>query len=318
MSNEETYLFNGREYYKATDNPVWPGRHREHPSAKPGDLEHLGPLAENSYVRLLLERLDSLEKKTRPSSGSHSAERKDLAAFKALHVAGELVEHVAGWAIDHQIGLAAEGLKFVPLQPSGTKNHPQYLSERSLVDDHIHEKTGGVHSVRDEGGPFFARKCLVNLLRANPGAMPSWLRHKTIEALEALDYGEVQPMLAPINTGRKRDLTLLRFMLQALALVAYRRKLGLTKEKALEQVGDALAVSPHTLLSWESRLRNEFGRLEVDRTINLAQNHASWVAAARKKARRGEEIEDTEVHEAGYDDAALMDLGKRYKAALAQ
>lgn len=316
MADDETYFERGREYYKATDNPVWPRRHREHPSAKPGDQQHLGPLIENSYVQLLLERLDGLEKKTRPSSGADSAERKDIAAFEALKFAGDLVRHVAGWAIDHQIGLAGEGLKFVPLQPSGTENHPQYLSERSVVDNHTHEKAGAVLSMSDEGDPFFARKCLVNLLRANPGAMPSGLRYKTIESLEALDYGEVQPMLAPVNTGRKRDLTLLRLQLQALALVAYRRKLGLTKEKAVEQVADVLHSSPHTLLSWESRLRNEFGRLEVDRTINIAENHASWVAAARKRARQGGESEDTDFHEAGYDDAALTELGKKYKAAL--
>ena len=37
-------------------------------------------------------------------------------------------------------GLELRTLKFVPLQPSGTKDHPQYLSERSVVDSHIHEK----------------------------------------------------------------------------------------------------------------------------------------------------------------------------------
>jgi hypothetical protein len=311
----ETYFENGREYYTATDNPVWPRRHRERQSAMPGDKQHLGPLIETSNVRLILERLDALEQKTRPSSGVMSAERKDLAAFEALKFAGNLVRYVAGWAIDHQIGLAAEGLKFIPRQPSGTKNHPQYLSELSLVDSHAHEKAGAALSLSDDG-PFVARKCLVNLLRANPGAMPSWLQHKIIESLEALDYGEVQPMLAPISTGRKRDLTLLRLQLQALALVAYRRKLGLTKEKAVEQVADVLGASPHTLLSWESRLRNEFGRLEVDRTINFAENHASWVDDARKRERRGEEAEDTEVHEASYNDAALTELGKKYKAAL--
>jgi transcriptional regulator with XRE-family HTH domain len=316
MADDKTYLADGREYYEATDSPVWPRRHREHQSAKPGDKQHLGPLIETGYVRLLLERLDGLEQKTRPSSGDISAERKDLAAFQALKWAGNLVQHVAGWAIDHQIGLAAEGLKFVPLQPSGTKAHPQYLSGRSLVDSHAHERAGAVRSQSDDGGPLLARKCLVNILRANPGAMPSWLQRKTIESLEALDYGEVQPMLAPANTGRKRDLTLLRFQLQALALVAYRRKLGLTRGKALEQVADALGVSHHTLLSWETRLRNEFGRLEVDRTINFAENAASWVDDARKKERRGEEPADTEIHEAGYDDAALIELGKKYRAAL--
>jgi hypothetical protein len=313
---DQTYFENGREYYTATDNPVWPRRHRERQSLKPGDKEHLGPLIESSYVRLIFERLDALEQKTRPSSGDTSAEEKDFSAFEALKFAGDLVQYVAGWAIDHQIGLAARNLKFVPLQPSGTKSHPQYHSERSMVDSHAHEKAGAVRSQSDDGDALVARRSLVNLLHANAGAMPSWLQRKTIESLEALDYGEVQPMLAQASTGRKRNLTLLRIQLQALALVAHRRALGLPKGVAVDQVAEAMGTSPNTLLSWETRLRKEFGGLEVDRTINFAKNHASWVVAARKRARRGEDAGDIEVHEASYDDAALTDLGGKYKAAL--
>jgi hypothetical protein len=75
------------------------------------------------------------------------------------------------------------------------------------------------------------------------------LQYKAIEGLEALDYGEVQPLFAPLNTGRKRDLTLLRLQLRALAMVAYRRRLGMTKEKALAEVADVLSQSPNRLVS---------------------------------------------------------------------
>lgn len=316
MDEEEIYVDRGRQYYAETGFPVWPSRHREHPSAKPGDQEHLGPLADSSYVRLLLDRLDNLEKKTRPSAGNVSAKRKDLAAFEALEWAGHLVKHVAGWAIEHQMGLAAERLKFVPLQPTRTKEHPQYLSALAIVDDHTHEKVGAKLKIRDPGESEIARRAIINLLRANPGAMPSWLQYKVIEGLEALDYGEVQPLFAPLNTGRKRDLTVLRLQLRALAMVAYRRRLGMTKEKALAEVADVLSQSPNTLASWENRLKAEFGVLEVERTFSFAENHASWVEDARKRRLRGEEATDTEVHEVGYNDAALIDLGRAYKAAL--
>jgi hypothetical protein len=63
MAGDETYFDDGREYYKATGNLVWPKRHRERPPLKPGSEEHKGPLIEESYVQLLLERLDGLEKK---------------------------------------------------------------------------------------------------------------------------------------------------------------------------------------------------------------------------------------------------------------
>lgn len=313
--DEETYVERGREYYTATNHPVWPHRNREHPSAKPGDQQHLGALIDTSYVRLLLGRLDDLEKRTRPSSGDDASKRKDLAAFEALQFAGRLVEYVAGWAIDHQVGLAAEGLKFVPLQPSGTKDHPQYLSALANVDSHNHEKAGAL-LIRDDGNAETARRAVINLLRANPGAMPSWLQYKVIEGFEALDYGEVQPIFEPLNTGRKRDLTLLRLQLRAIAMVAYRRKLGMTKEKAVAEVAGVLNQSPNTLLSWEARLKSEFGALEVKRTISFAQNHASWVEDARKKRLKGEEVEDTDVNEMNYNENALIELGKKYSAAL--
>jgi hypothetical protein len=169
MADEETYFENGREYYSATDGPVWPQRYRELPSIAPTEAEaarQKGPLIDTDYVHMLIDRLDELEKQTRSSLGSGSEERKDLAAFQALRAAGDLVQHVAGWAIDHQMGLAAAELKFVPLQPSGTKDHPQYLSERSMVDSHVHEKLGG--SMGADNSPLVARKGMINLLREIP------------------------------------------------------------------------------------------------------------------------------------------------------
>jgi hypothetical protein len=315
MTDETYFSDRGEEFYAGTYTPVWPSRHRERPTAKPGDQQHLGPLIETNYVRLLLNRLDELEKKTRPSGGDGTTKYKDLSAFEALESAGRLVEYVAGWAIDHQMGLASEGLKFVPLQPSGTKNHPQYLSALESVDSHSHEKAGAL-LIKDDGNAETARRAVINLLRANPGAMPSWLQYKVIEGLEALDYGEVQPIFEPLNTGRKRDLTLLRLQLRAVAMIAYRRKLGMTKEKAVAEVAGVLNQSPNTLLSWEARLKSEFGALEVERTISFAQNHASWVEDARKKRLKGEEAKDTDVHEANYNEEALIELGKKYSAAL--
>lgn len=99
-------------------------------------------------------------------------------------------------------------------------------------------------------------------------------------------------------------------------MVAYRVKRGLTKEKAVEEVADVLAVSPNTILSWSQRLRNDLGALQVDRTINFAENHASWVNEAYKQARLGKEMPDTKFHETGYDEDALFRLGQDYKASL--
>ena len=317
--DNETFFDNGREYYKATNRRVWPHRDREHPSAQPGDEEHLGALIDTKYVRLMLERLDELEKKTRPSASASSgdaAEGKDLAARQAMTIVAGLVRYAAGWAIDHQVGLAIEGLEFVPLPPSATGKHPKYLRERSLVDRHQHEKEGGIVPCREEDNPRAVRRCLLNLLRSNPGGMPGWLVQKAIDGLEALDYGEVQPLFAPVSSGRKRDLTLLKLQLRAIATVEYRRRLGFSKEKALAVVSDALNVSPHTPLSWEPRLRNEFGELKVMNEISIARNHASWVLHEQGKKLRGEPAGDVEIHEVQYNEAALIELARKYRVAL--
>src|ERR1700733_15022057 len=68
---------------------------------------------EDHYVSYRLDRLDKLEKATRPDGELASAKRKDLAAFEALECAGELTTRLAGWAIAHQIGLATKGLQHV-------------------------------------------------------------------------------------------------------------------------------------------------------------------------------------------------------------
>jgi hypothetical protein len=98
--------------------------------------------------------------------------------------------------------------------------------------------------------------------------------------------------------------------------VEYRRGLGFSKEKAVALVSDALNVSPHTLLSWEPRLRKEFGELKVKNEIITARNHASWVLHEQGKKLRGEPAGDVKIHEVQYNDAALIELARKYRVAL--
>ena len=314
MQNDDETFFNanGQEFYKDTNEPVWPHRVREWP----GTDER--PLIEDTYVSYLLGRLDELEKQTRPSGGSPTSISKDMAAFDALELAGELVAAVAGWAIDHQIGLAAKGLEFVPLQPSGTKDHPEYLQGRTTVDSHEHEKAG-VRETGDNRGPEFVRKCLMNLLLLNPGGWPVWLCQQTSDAIERLEYGETPPIFDPVRDGRKRNLPMRKLERDAIAMVAFRRHAyKMTKEDALIEVAGALGVSPETVKSWESRLRGTsgLGKLQVDRYLAFAKNHASFVKDAREKERLGQPFEDVSGHESKYGAAALEELGKKYKIAL--
>jgi hypothetical protein len=252
------------------------------------------------YVASLLDQLNNLEARCHPNGGSNSAKGKDLAAFDALETAGSLVRVVAGWALDHQIGLALEGLSFVPLQPSQTKKHPEYKKQRDLVDDHRHERNGAnlVHVIED---PRVARRLLANLLRANPGAFPTALSLPVVEAIEGLEFGEPSPFFTPVKTGRKAGLRERRLHLRAIGFIAHRRAKGITKRRALEDVATAFGQSPDTIISWEKRLGDTFSQQEVSRTIAFAENHATR--------------NDT-IAEEMYGDDALQVTGKKYQAIL--
>ena len=136
------------------------------------------------YIEVLVSRLLDLRARTDPASTEGTAKGKDLLAFEALCVAGDLVEALAGWAIDHQIGLASEGLAFVPLQPSGTTNHPEYLEARAAVDNHRHEYAGAALRVSPDGltDLTVARQLIINLLQANPGGFPPVIARMLMDA----------------------------------------------------------------------------------------------------------------------------------------
>ena len=225
-----------------------------------------GALVDITSVRLLLERIGSLEKQTRPSLGEKSAMGKDLAAFEALSCALELVSHVAGWAIDHQCGLAKEGLEFLPLLDPEIHKLPEYSRRQQLVDTHELERIGALTKIEGSDNAQVGRKILRNILLADntlmvdhKGVFPQWLNHSLRAALRALDFGEMSPLLEPIKVRKKRDLTQLHLQLTAVSMVAYRQGLGMTEEAAREYVARRMGQSEETLKSWKTRLRKDYG-----------------------------------------------------------
>lgn len=241
---DESYFENGREFYAGTYRPVWPRRNREHPSAKPGCQEHLGPLIDTHYVRLLIDRLDKLEQQTRPSLGEVSAEAKDHAAFSALAFASDLVEAVAGWAIDHQIGLAMKGLKFLPFVPNQTKDHPDYVAMKQTVDDHEHERLGG--TVDYALDPLAQRQALINLLAAYRGAF-GFIQRPALDALEALAFEEVLPILEPKKGNAKVKMREMRLQLATIGFLEFKIATGMRKKEALEIAAKVLCVAESTI-----------------------------------------------------------------------
>ncbi|GGH24521.1 hypothetical protein GCM10007036_30980 [Alsobacter metallidurans] len=272
-------------------------------------------LAKESRDRLiavLLERLDELEASTHPDKGI-AALGKDLAALQALQVAGELVQAVAGWAIDHQIGLAVSGLSFVPLQPHGTKEHPEYLALRSQVDDHRHEIAGRGDLLRlADVDDATHRRVLFNMLIGNSGALPLTTQQKMIEALKALDTGELLPIIKPRQTTKKVRYRESQLQLKALAIVEFMVHSDMKRFKAQEMVATAYGVSTETLRTWEKRVREDLGALEVSRTLSFARNAAASTKEARKALFSG----SNQIHSdygRSYSDASLKRAALAYR-----
>lgn len=314
MSNE-TYWWNGQELYRSNDRPVWPERHRELPYRKEGTEEQKGALIEDGFVKITLSHLDEAEKKTRPMLGGQSAEAKDLAAFGALKEAAWLVHHVAGWAIDHQRGLALRGLSFVPLQPNQTKTHPDYLQGRAVVDSHEHEKAGAQVEA-SELDPATARRIMINILVPMAGHLG--IPPKMINALRALDFGEVAPELRRVETNAKQGLTERQLQLRAISYVEYEvakgRKKGLAQVEAAKEFGvQHTDLGSDTVRGWEAQLREFFGDLEVDRTIAIARNCGKNYHHYKQKKLEGDRTADPEHFEDMQGLPALREAGLLYK-----
>ena len=117
--------------------------------------------------------------------------------------------------------------------------------------------------------PVEARKWLTTSVRATLDT--SGYRQTTLMALEALDYGETQPMFRATKKSRKVNSTILQLELRAIAFVKYREERGMLKYRAQQEVGEAFRLDRNTIRVWEPRLRNEFGDVEFKKRLAYAE-----------------------------------------------
>jgi hypothetical protein len=253
----------------------------------------------DAHVSALLVKLRELEHRSNPLAGQ-SAEDKDIYAHQALTLAGLIVMATAGWAIDHQYGLALEGLMFVPLAPPELAKSAKYRAEKKRVDDHTHESRGA-KARRSVVDPAVARRALINVLLPNSNGLSEVVREMALEALFSLEYGEVLPILAPTKGNKKLKYRELQLQLKAVAFVAYRDGLGMDKGVAQEFVAGAYGQSKSTLHTWEQRLPEQIGEIEVVHAISIAES-------AALKVRAGQEI-----FGAMYNNEVVRRFGDIYK-----
>jgi hypothetical protein len=284
-------------------------------SAAP-DPEYRSRYPKRAYRKLickLLSELEQLREATDPTQGATTAAGKDAKAFQALRSAAVLTKVLAGWALDHQIGLALAHCEHPPpLVDAKMAKSPEYTQLRTAVDSHEHEKNGSAASLRQE--PFetvAARQALINLLMPLSGyILPVSLFIQVKEALQALNYGELLPILQPVKAGKKRKFIELNLQLAALAYVEFRWRSGqATKEEAEEIVANAFGVGSETLHTWERRNVPEgLGRLKMYRTLAHAAAHAAAFKQVEKEDQAGKFFA-----EQIYGRAALDRDGKEYR-----
>ncbi|WP_404286437.1 hypothetical protein ACD578_15830 [Microvirga sp. RSM25] len=269
------------------------------------------------YLNILIKRLQELQNKSSPEGGDETARKKDFAAYEALKYAGDLVELTAGWAIDHQIGLAFEGLEFVPLALGEEKQDPDYIAARAEVDDHRHEIRGAASRSDLRFAPQVARQLALNLLAPNVGGFPYALQNMLIEGLRSLEYGETLPIFDREKNNRKVGYREQQLQLQAIRFVYYRMGRGKKKLKAIEEVTSAYGIERAAYLNWEKRLRAELGNLTVRHAMNYAKAWGISEDENLKLSYQGKEhYPQPTLWDQWCGDATLQKTGKLYQAII--
>ena len=213
---------------------------------------------------------------------------KDAAAHVALHNAFRLVEEAAGWAVSHRAGRA--------LRESASSGED---GDSLTADAHEHEARGASLQGELEGdGPeadAAVRQVLSETLLWVAGAWGHNIAAPTRElreGLQALDYGEVQPLLRPAPGKRSgQSWTLWRHRLRACEHLRFQVGYGIAEGVAAERVASAYGQSVDAIRKWTSRVNGQFPGARKE--IEDAHRAGAQKYDLESKHRRG--VEGTEV-----------------------
>jgi hypothetical protein len=237
-----------------------------------------------------MDRLQELEQRTHPKDGLKSAKGKDIAAFEALQLTGVLVEALAGWAFDHAAGLALEGLTFVHGVPRGMQDYAMYREAIDRVDDHRHERNGGLHKARL--APLERTRFWLNLLDASTCGL-GW------DASRSLHFDVQSRVYANTNPKQKNELSVLELQLKTLRFIEYYREFtGLQAKEAVGAIAVAsktvgLGYKDKTVTGWEAKVRKAFGPTYVEGQLFIARS----VGAKHRQEKRPMSSAEAELRE---------------------
>lgn len=133
---------------------------------------------DRAELHRILDWLMDLREQTAIGRISDSVEKTSNADL-AMILAEAIATGAAGWAYNHEIGRILAG----------------YGIECSLQDN---EKLGE-RAILFADNPQHVRVLIAAIAARSP--IPLFLKMDLIEALRALDFGEVLPILAPLNNG---------------------------------------------------------------------------------------------------------------------
>jgi hypothetical protein len=133
-----------------------------------------------------------------------------------------------------------------------------------------------------------------------------------IEAVEALDLGQVLPPLDPGPGGDRLGLTTRRARLAAIAYVEYEHeKTGVQKDRIWTDVAKAFATNRESMKDWRAELRRTLGRDQVNELL-----HRARLAGKEYCSHNGDTEFDhivREMHEETYGTRALQQAAEVHR-----
>lgn len=197
-------------------------------------VDYLLDLREASHPR---SKLDPAEIVSECGKGKYKA------SLDAIFTANSLLRELVDWAINHQVGSMVPG------------------PHRDDLDHHSHEFVGELY-LKSPGAfagdnPTFRRHVVQFLIAYHLLSVSSELARELYVSLEALNHGEITPLLKPQRRrGHGAVLTLSRLRTHAIEYVHFLCGMGSTRAAAREDVAAAFGVPVETLRSWERRKTN--------------------------------------------------------------
>ena len=216
----------------------------------------------------------------------------------AIMLMTSLSQQLVGPAVNHEIG------KIINAE-----------SDMS-ADDPKHEKAGANYKFDD---PVLDRRILADLLQFSSGMIPLKSGLQAGEALRALDYDEVQPLLEPIpNRRRGKPYTIDLRRLNALEHVAFRRGKGDSRDDAVAEVAAAYGRSDEAIIEWGKSLAKKLGVSTVQKATTDARSYGGMVREFENKPSPPMWADDLiGLADRIYGDEALEQNAAAFKAAVA-